>query len=100
MDERCTRVWVSVLSLGATEGGGAIVEAIDMVLVLSLPIDDAMLVVLVWDPGGPYPAAYPAGFGDDVYSGAAGLAPTGLRLGITRPLMVWWASLSCRSWEG
>jgi hypothetical protein len=51
---RCTRVWVSVRSLGAIEGG-VIVEAIDMDLPLSLPIDEAMLVVLVCDPGGPYP---------------------------------------------
>lgn len=59
MDVRCTRVWLSVLSLGAIEGG-TMVEAIDMVLLLSWPIDDAILVVLVWDPGGPW---YP-GFGD------------------------------------
>ena len=59
---RGTRVCESVLSLGAIEGG-TIVEAIDMVLVLSLPVDETMLVVLVWDPGGPYPAGYP-GFGD------------------------------------
>ena len=46
---RCTRVWVSVLSVAATDG--AIVEAIDIVLLLSPPVDDAMLVVLVWEPG-------------------------------------------------
>jgi hypothetical protein len=34
-----------------------------MDLVLSLPVDETMLVVLVCDPGGPYPAGYP-GFGD------------------------------------
>jgi hypothetical protein len=45
-DVRCTRVCVSVFSVGAIEGG-AIVEAIDMDLPLSLPMDDAMLVVLV-----------------------------------------------------
>lgn len=54
IEVRCTRVWVSVRSLGAIEGG-TIVEAIDMDLPLSLPIDEAMLVVLVCDPGGPYP---------------------------------------------
>ena len=43
VEVRCTSVW---LSLGAIEGG-TIVEAIDIVLVLSLPIDEAMLVVLV-----------------------------------------------------
>jgi hypothetical protein len=43
IDVRCTRVCVS---LGAIEGG-AIVEAIDMVLLLSLPVDETMLVVLV-----------------------------------------------------
>jgi hypothetical protein len=58
---RCTRVCESVLSLGAIEGG-TIVEAIDMVLMLSL-VDETMLVVLVCEPGGPYPAGYP-GFGD------------------------------------
>jgi len=46
IDVRCTSVCVSVLSLGAIEGG-AIVEAIDMVLLLSLPVDETMLVVLV-----------------------------------------------------
>ena len=60
VEVRCTRVWAS---LGAIEGG-TIVEAIDIVLVLSLPIDEAMLVVLVCDPGGPYPDEYP-GFGDE-----------------------------------
>jgi hypothetical protein len=49
---------VSVFSLGAIEGG-TIVDAIDMDLVLSWPIDEAMLVVLVCDPGGPYPAGCP-----------------------------------------
>ncbi len=58
----CTRVCASALSVAAIEGA-TIVEAIDMDRPLSLPIDEAMLVVLVCDPGGPYPWAYP-GFGD------------------------------------
>jgi len=47
MDGLWTRVCVSVLSDGAMEG--AIVDAMDIVLVLSFP-DDAILVVLACDP--------------------------------------------------
>ncbi len=43
-DGRCTRVGASVLSDGAMDG--AMVEAIDIVLLLSLP-EEAMLTVLV-----------------------------------------------------
>lgn len=57
MEGRWTRVWVSVRSVAATDG--AIVEAIDRVLLLSPPLEDAMLVVLVCTPGTPpvYPFA-------------------------------------------
>ena len=87
---RCVRVMVSDLSVGATEG--AIVEAIDMVLLLSLP-EEAMLTVLVWVPGAgvkPFKGFVAAD------SGGGGPAPGGRLLGITRPLMVWRES---RSWE-
>lgn len=49
IDGRWTRVWASDLSVAATDG--AIVEAIDIVLVLSAPFEEAILVVLVWEPG-------------------------------------------------
>lgn len=48
-DGRWTSVWVSDLSVAATDG--AIVEAMDMVLPLSPPVEEAILAVLVWEPG-------------------------------------------------
>lgn len=48
-DGRCTSVLVSVLSEEARDG--AIVDAMDIVRLLSLPVEDAMLVALVWAPG-------------------------------------------------
>jgi hypothetical protein len=50
-DGRCVSVSASDLS-EAVVIDGAIVEAIDMVLILSLPVEDTMLVVLVCVPGG------------------------------------------------
>lgn len=57
-DGRCTKVLESVLSLAAMDG--AIVDAIDMVLSLLPLVEEAMLVVLVCEPGaGVYPFAKP-----------------------------------------
>lgn len=77
------------MSVAATDG--AIVEAMDIVLLLSAPFDDAILVVLVWIPGA---AESPFGyvwFGyplDTACSGWVGLEPGSLLFGITLPLMV------------
>jgi hypothetical protein len=89
-DDRCTNVCESVLSVAAIEG--AIVEAIDMVLLSLPPVDDAMLVVLVWVPGAEpdgywtFGPAWPAAI--EGYSPGDVGPPGGLRFGITLPLIV------------
>lgn len=80
-----------LISDGAMDG--AIVLAIDIVLLWSKggAVDDAMLIVRVAAPGaGGYPLKFEYPFMEGVsFEGARD------RLGMMRPLIVWWASLSC-----
>lgn len=80
---RCPTV-VESLSIGAFIEG-ATVDAMDMVRELSWPAPlEAILVVLVCEPGAPYPGK------PDMLERSTWLLPEGARrLGITLPLTVW-----------